>query len=84
MTQADGSGPISTLLKQVVVPINDHTVCGYGPLPAIKICAGNVDPAAPGDSCQGDSGGPFVLKDKTTNAYYVAGVVSYGELCGGK
>ncbi len=53
-------------------------------MPVTQICAGNVDPAAPADSCQGDSGGPFVILDASTNAYYIAGIVSYGYQCGGK
>ncbi len=58
-------------------------------MPVTRICAGNVDPAALTSACYGDSGGPFVILDASTNAYYIAGIVSYGVFsgsiqCGGK
>lgn len=83
-TQADGNGQVSPQLKQVAVPINPASVCGYGALPVTQICAGVLTTGAEKDSCQGDSGGPFVMKDKSTSAYYIAGIVSYGESCGGR
>lgn len=84
LTQADGSGDISTYLRQAVIPINSDSVCGYGTLPRTQICAGIRSTVSPRDSCQGDSGGPFVMKDRSTNSYYLAGVVSYGVECGGR
>lgn len=46
-----------------------------------QICAG--DPVNEKDSCQGDSGGPLQQQDDMTGQWYVAGVVSFGELCTG-
>ena len=59
-------------------------MCGYGNLPDTQICAGVRDFSDPKDSCQGDSGGPFVMKDQSSGAYYIAGIVSYGVSCGGR
>ncbi|GAU91346.1 hypothetical protein RvY_03616-2 [Ramazzottius varieornatus] len=42
------------------------------------ICAGDV---VGEDSCQGDSGGPLFCLDKSTQSFYAAGVVSFGDGC---
>ena len=35
------------------------------------------------DSCLGDSGGPLVYREKTSEPWYQAGIVSYGtQQCG--
>lgn len=80
-TQADGNGVVSQFLRQVGVPVNRDTDCGYGNLPDTQICAGTNTVNNEKDSCQGDSGGPFVIK--TGGVYYQVGVVSYGVACGG-
>jgi len=82
---ADGSGDISTYLRQVGIPVNDPSVCNYqGFPPETQICAGIRSNSSPRDSCQGDSGGPFVQKDAATGKWYIAGIVSYGVGCGGR
>ena len=48
-----------------------------------QICAGDENSESPKDSCQGDSGGPFVQRDAISGQWHVAGIVSFGYLCGG-
>ncbi|XP_078508700.1 serine protease 27-like [Lissotriton helveticus] len=81
--------PWPKTLQQVMVPIIDQKTCdkfyhiGSGQSsnsPIIlsdMICAG--DKAGGKDSCQGDSGGPLVCY--IDDAWYLAGVVSWGTLC---
>lgn len=75
-------GDLSSLLREVALPIVSHSQC----LPfyadtlqvGANVCAGGR--ASGGrDSCQGDSGGPlFVVRD---DIWVQAGIVSYGEGC---
>jgi len=73
-------GPISSQLRQVVVPSlsMDHCVKEYGAssIDDTMICAGKKGV----DSCQGDSGGPLVTKH-TDGRWFQAGIVSWGYGC---
>ncbi|XP_069507941.1 serine protease 33-like [Ambystoma mexicanum] len=85
------SVPLSGLmtLQEVVVPIIDHQTCDQlyhigswisTNTPIIlsdMICAGYQEGGK--DSCQGDSGGPLVCN--IDGAWFLAGVVSWGDLC---
>ncbi|WP_086830150.1 trypsin-like serine protease [Allokutzneria sp. NRRL B-24872] len=71
------SGPVSTVLLSVAVPLVDDLTCkaaypSYDPQK--MVCAGR--PQGGADACQGDSGGPLVVGDR------LVGVVSWGEGCG--
>lgn len=76
----DTKGTGSSLkLNQVGLYVKDAAFCGERASP-YKICAADTRQ----DSCNGDSGGPLEIK-KSNGAYYLAGVVSYGnENCNGK
>ena len=79
------NGNVADKLQQVAVTVLNNTVCSslqnYNT--TLNLCAG--EPENPiRDSCQGDSGGPFVMKDNSTGAFYLAGVVSTGVGCRGK
>jgi len=74
------SGSVSSVLKEVVVPVFNATKCkkAYPDLDtATQFCAGY--PEGGKDSCQGDSGGPMFIK--VNNEYYHTGVVSWGRSC---
>lgn len=91
LSSASGSVslPWPKTLQQVMVPIIDRKTCdklyhnGSGlssSSPIIlsdMICAGYQ--AGGKDSCQGDSGGPLVCN--MDGAWFLAGVVSWGNLC---
>jgi len=67
------------------VPIQSTSVCGRtvpGFIPSGMLCAGSVSffGEAP-DACYGDSGGPLVVRG--ARGSLIAGVVSYGDGCGG-
>jgi secreted trypsin-like serine protease len=74
-------GADSPRLLSVEEPLVDDAVCDalvrgiYGPG---ELCAG----AAGLDSCYGDSGGPLVIRD-SVGVPKLAGIVSWGEVCGG-
>jgi len=68
-------------LKQVRLTVVDELLCKiiylpHGLLPDSMLCAGNLIPGR--DSCGGDSGGPV----KAVNGSYLAGIVSWGTICG--
>ncbi|XP_075175966.1 transmembrane protease serine 9-like [Anomaloglossus baeobatrachus] len=83
--------PDNGTLQEVVVPLIDHVTCDelyhvWSPQYAgtilihdYEICAGYIDGQK--DSCQGDSGGPLMCK--VQGAWYQAGIVSWGDGCGG-
>lgn len=77
------SGPSSTKLLQIQVPVVDNESCNkaYAPkgAPIVnrQLCAGY--PSGGKDACQGDSGGPLMLPNGTS--YYLIGVVSFGYKC---
>lgn len=77
-----GSSP---MLRQTTITIMENEVCETPKnlLTSRMICAGELNPVH--SSCYGDSGGPFVLKDETSQFYYLAGLVSSGnDGCGGR
>jgi len=75
----------SVVLKEISVPLWDHTKCdqalqsqfgvGYK-LPETAMCAG----AEGRDACDGDGGGPLVCEQD--GQWYQAGIVSFGIGCG--
>ncbi|XP_033214293.1 trypsin-1-like [Belonocnema kinseyi] len=76
------SGPLSTVLQEVMVPIMSNEECRMTRYPARRItdnmlCAGYREGAK--DSCQGDSGGPLHVANETVHS--IVGVVSWGEGC---
>ncbi|MFT7474472.1 MAG: secreted trypsin-like serine protease [Verrucomicrobiales bacterium] len=66
-------------LLRATVPIVDDDTCerSIGADGATEVCAGGSG----SDSCYGDSGGPLVVD--TSSGPRLAGVVSWGEECGG-
>lgn len=76
-TSSGGSTPDK--LKETTVPILADCINNRGVDLTTQLCAGNKPSWSPTDSCQGDSGGPLACPDN--NAYYVEGVVSYGDGC---
>ncbi|CAH1738371.1 venom protease-like [Aphis gossypii] len=78
----ESSGPRSSSLKEIQIPITNMTECKklYESLKFSiddrVICAGEKGK----DTCQGDSGGPLMwLKEKQ---FYLMGIVSFGKKCG--
>ena len=67
------------VLLSADVPIVDDQTCSteLGSDPDDELCAGGTGP----DSCYGDSGGPLTID--TARGRVLAGVVSWGEECGG-
>uniref|UniRef100_A0A914VHZ7 Peptidase S1 domain-containing protein n=1 Tax=Plectus sambesii TaxID=2011161 RepID=A0A914VHZ7_9BILA len=73
-------GPVSSQLRQVVVPFLNilHCMQEYpDQIDDTMICAGRAGV----DSCQGDSGGPLVTKHADNGRWYQAGIVSWGQGC---
>lgn len=75
----------SVVLKEIAVPLWQHSVCNtalqsqFGPkynLPETAICAG----AEGRDACDGDGGGPLVCEQD--GQWYQVGIVSFGIGCG--
>lgn len=75
---SDG-GPVSSVLRQVEVPLVSLAVANqvYGDLNSFHLGAGFAQGGK--DSCQGDSGGPLVVR--AGNDWRLAGVVSFGNGC---
>ena len=73
----EGEG--SSSLLEADVPLVNDAVCSaaLGSDPATEVCAGGTGT----DSCYGDSGGPLVVN--SADGPVLAGVVSWGEECGG-
>ena len=76
-TSENGGG--SDVLLEAQVPLVGDRACNIalGTDAATELCAGGTGT----DSCYGDSGGPLVVD--TNNGPRLAGVVSWGEECGG-
>ncbi|XP_029172991.1 trypsin-1-like isoform X2 [Nylanderia fulva] len=75
-------GPVSSTLREVIVPILSNAECRNTQYPSRKItdnmlCAGYQQGGK--DSCQGDSGGP--LHVEKNGVHQIVGVVSWGEGC---
>ncbi|XP_078509277.1 serine protease 33-like [Lissotriton helveticus] len=83
--------PSPKTLQEVMVPIIATSTCddlyhigsdvssGQPIILNDMMCAGYA--AGGKDSCQGDSGGPLVCKSDSDGAWYLAGVVSWGDKC---
>jgi len=72
-------GPVSSQLRQVVVPSLNMSHCEKEypkQVDDTMICAGRKGV----DSCQGDSGGPLVTKH-SDGRWFQAGIVSWGQGC---
>uniref|UniRef100_A0AAY4CT49 Coagulation factor IX n=1 Tax=Denticeps clupeoides TaxID=299321 RepID=A0AAY4CT49_9TELE len=75
-------GRTSRTLQKVEVPYVERTDCQDSSSDRISrymFCAGY--PNAARDSCQGDSGGPHANLHQDTNAWFLTGIVSWGEEC---
>jgi hypothetical protein len=85
LTNPDNGQSYTNDLRYVEIPFVADSFCGSAPsygssfFPASMVCAGPV--AGGQDSCQGDSGGPLLTRHPTTDAWFVAGVVSWGNGC---
>ncbi|XP_053307793.1 mannan-binding lectin serine protease 2 isoform X2 [Spea bombifrons] len=86
-------GVTARYLKFVQVDIVDHGECketyrrrsddaNQHVVTENMICAGFEEGGK--DSCQGDSGGALAFLDKTTNKWFIGGIVSWGVECGTK
>jgi len=72
-------------LQHATVPIISQADCQVAYSGLTRITSGQLCAGARGggrDACTGDSGGPFVIRDRSSGRYYVAGVISYGIGCG--
>ena len=79
---ADGS--LSARLQESDLPIVNNTECAQtyahrkmARIDETVLCAGRGGK----DSCQGDSGGPLMLPNAQLQAFFLAGIVSYGIRC---
>jgi len=70
-------------LMEVSIPLVTNEQCQaaytYSTIDDGMICAGAPEGGL--DSCQGDSGGPLVYRDESSDTWFQAGVVSFGEKC---
>jgi len=80
------SGPSSTFLQDVALPVVSFETCkstmdpaGAYTILSGMLCAGGK---AGEDGCQGDSGGPLTVPDETTGQHYLIGDTSWGYGCG--
>jgi V8-like Glu-specific endopeptidase len=80
---SQNSTDISSLLREVKVPIIDRDSCNSylaynGEITTNMICAGYMSGGS--DSCAGDSGGPLISYD--SGEAYLVGITSWGRGCG--
>ncbi|XP_078408809.1 serine protease 27-like isoform X1 [Cetorhinus maximus] len=76
------NGSPSNELLQTEVKVFNNSQC-QEVMPRITkqmICAGFFEGGR--DACQGDSGGPLLCQDENSQAWMVAGIVSFGAGCG--
>ncbi|MEM7094939.1 MAG: serine protease [Actinomycetota bacterium] len=73
----NGDGTNQLLEAQVPLVSDASCAASLGADPATELCAGGTGT----DSCYGDSGGPLVVN--SDRGPVLAGVVSWGEVCGG-
>lgn len=79
------SGPSSTLLKKLTIPIWSNIQCRYkigSKVSEVFICAGRTDEGGH-DACQGDSGGPLMIENRHRQ-WSIVGIVSWGYRCAQK
>ncbi|XP_048202936.1 mannan-binding lectin serine protease 1 isoform X2 [Perognathus longimembris pacificus] len=75
-------------LMEIEIPIIGHHTCQKNYAQAGNkvtedmICAGDLESGK--DACLGDSGGPMVTLDRERGQWYLVGIVSWGDECGGK
>ena len=81
------SGPKSTSMKELHLPIADHNQCVESTslqyrddVTEFTVCAG--DGTGQNDACDGDSGGPLFCRHHSDDRYIIVGIVSWGEGCG--
>jgi len=77
-------GRVSSLLREVKVPIVDNNICsnqllklGDTLFPDLQLCAGY--PEGGRDACHADSGGPLFIQ--APNGPILVGIVSWGNGC---
>ena len=78
----EGNSAMSTILKEVAVPVVSSTQCKKAMSPYTitdnMLCAGGIRGQ---DACQGDSGGPLMGEEPGSEQVFLAGVVSWGLGC---
>ncbi|XP_020387293.2 transmembrane protease serine 9-like [Rhincodon typus] len=80
-TEENGISSSNELLQTEVMVFNNSQCQTLIPqITPQMICAGYLDGG--GDACQGDSGGPLLCQDENSQAWLVAGIVSFGVGCG--
>jgi len=77
-------GQVSSVLRQIQVPVMNNTAChkfkySKKSITSNMFCAGYAKGQI--DACQGDSGGPIQIKRKD-NKIELIGIVSWGHGCG--
>ncbi|XP_074599793.1 brain-specific serine protease 4-like [Brevipalpus obovatus] len=81
------AGQSPEILQKVDVEVIEKDMCSMWflsrgrrvTLDSKQFCAGYEKGGK--DSCRGDSGGPLILKENSTNTYYIIGIVSAGIEC---